>query len=229
MKIYDVLIVEDDYNLAQLHAEHISNHRNFNPVGITHTVKEALNMIRVFNPDLILLDNYLPDGNGINILKEIINKEKIPDVIFITAARDMIVAREVIRCGVFDYLVKPISYQRLDKSLNRFLNLKGTILSTDQVNQRYIDQIYNINMRKSHTDRHPKGISSDTLEKIMNAFKDNEIYTSDSLSDIVGVSKTTARRYLEYCASMNYLDAETVHGRVGRPERIYKSKTMKSF
>ena len=67
MNKFDVLIVEDELRIAELHAQFIRQHSRFNPVGIASTQAETRRMIRVLKPDLILLDNFMPDGLGIDL------------------------------------------------------------------------------------------------------------------------------------------------------------------
>ena len=69
----------------------------------------------------------------------------------------------------------------------------------------------------------PKGIDPVTLDKILEEMK-KEIgkFTSEEMSERVGVSRTTARRYLEYLVSLGSLEVDVSYGGVGRPERIYR-------
>ncbi|NQZ48643.1 MAG: two-component response regulator DpiA [Moritella sp.] len=222
MDIIDVLIVEDESNIAELHAHFINKTFRFKAVGIAGNLAEARTMIRILKPKLILLDNYLPDGQGLNLIKDLIDSKNSGDIIFITAASDMVTVREAVRSGVFDYLLKPIAYDRLQDTLNRYLKYTNSLKSTDRVNQRLVDDLFNFQSRDMNNDNLPKGIDELTLNKVKAAFKmATPAHTADSLSTTVQISKTTSRRYLEYCTAGNYLIAKIEHGRVGRPERVY--------
>ena len=148
MNKFDVLIVEDELRIAELHAQFIRQHARFNPVGIAGTQAEAQRMMRVLKPDLVLLDNFLPDGLGINLMREMLTDKNAPDVIFITAASDIETVREAVRCGAFDYLLKPIGYDRLQDTLQRYLRYRGSISAGDNVNQRHVDEMFNLQARE---------------------------------------------------------------------------------
>lgn len=223
MEVYDVLIVEDEANIAEFHSHYLHQTQRFNPVGIAHSIEQARQMIRLLKPRLILLDNYLPDGSGIELLQEISAVLPTPDVIFITAANDMENVRQGVRCGAFDYLLKPISYDRLSDSLERYLKYTNSLKASDNVNQRHVDQLFNFQSKSTHSPVLPKGIDELTLEKVRAVFDDSPIpLTAEALGKLSGISKTTARRYLEHLTAQGILSAEIQHGRVGRPERMYQ-------
>lgn len=223
MSNYEILIVEDDIRIAELHAQFIREQSYFESLGIAGNLKDAHRMIKILKPDLILLDNFLPDGQGIQLMRELFKQENEPDVILITAATDIETVREAMRCGAFDYLIKPVSYDRLQDTLTRYLRYRGSLNSTDDASQRLVDQMFNLQAKENNFDDLPKGIEEITLTKVKAAFSSPEIiHTAESLGLVVGISKTTARRYLEHCVTLTYLQAELMHGKVGRPERAYR-------
>ncbi|UXI02384.1 response regulator [Photobacterium sp. TY1-4] len=225
MELFDVLIVEDESNIAEFHTHYLQQTRRFRPIGVAKNVAEARNMVRLLKPKLILLDNFLPDGKGIDFLKEITTAKSPPDVIFITAASEMETVREAVRCGVFDYLLKPISYDRLKDSLDRYLKYTSSLRASDSVNQRHVDELFNFQSKNKQHEHLPKGIDELTLNKIKEVFAiANVQHTADSLGKSIGISKTTARRYLEFSTASGFLEAVIQHGKVGRPERIYQKK-----
>ena len=126
MELIKTLIVEDDLNIAQLNSFSVEQMFRFKEVGIASTIEDARNMISILKPDLVLLDNYLPDGLGIDLIKELGSKEEKPDIILITAARDVETIETAMRSGVFDYVIKPIIYSRLQESLTRYLDFRLT-------------------------------------------------------------------------------------------------------
>ncbi len=105
------------------------------------------------------------------MLKELTSAKPAPDVIFITAASDMETVREAVRCGVFDYLLKPISYDRLKDSLERYLKYSSSLLASDSVNQRHVDELFNFQSKTKQYEHLPKGIDELTLDKIKEAFE----------------------------------------------------------
>lgn len=225
MNTIDVLIIEDEVGIAELHAQFLRQTVRFNPIGIASTIAMARTMIRVNKPKLILLDNYLPDGRGIDLLREIVADKSShqADVILVTASSEMDTVKDALHCGCFDYLLKPVSYDRLQETLNRYLKYTSAINAFDNISQRHVDDLFNMQARDKVSSRLPKGIGELTLDKIKQVFTENcgTKYTAESLGNEVGISKTTARRYLEYCSASGFLSVENEHGRVGRPERVY--------
>ncbi|MBD1572239.1 response regulator [Vibrio sp. S17_S38] len=225
MDLIDVLIVEDDARIAQMHSQILRQTNRFNPIGIAETLQMARTMVKVHKPNLIILDNYLPDGTGIDLFREII-ADKIShkiDVVLITASDEIDTVKAAMKLGCFDYLLKPVSYERLQETLNRYLTLNNAMKAYENLEQRQIDELFNIQLRDKNQQLLPKGIESITLEKIKRVFSQNIgiKFTVDRLVQETGISKTTARRYLEYCSANGLLTAENEYGKVGRPERVY--------
>ena len=219
-----VLIVEDEPILAELNAEFIQRDTKVEVIGIAATLEEAKVMVEKLKPTLILLDNYLPDGKGIELFEYIINNNLDCYVIFITAASDMDTCSKAIRFGAFDYLIKPVSYQRLKHSLERFELFLYRQSLQKHVNQRRIDELFNLQTKDfADINRHSKGIEEITLQKVKDLFmQTDEPQTVDQIVEKANISKTTARRYLEYCVQTKLLMVELNHGKIGRPERLYK-------
>ena len=115
-----LLIVEDETLLAEMHAEYIRHIPGFSQIWLAGNLEQARMMIERFKPGLILLDNYLPDGKGITLLHELTQARYPGGVVFTTAASDMETVSEAVRSGAFDYLVKPIAYERLGQTLTRY-------------------------------------------------------------------------------------------------------------
>jgi two-component system, CitB family, response regulator CitB len=222
--IIKVLIIEDEPILAELNAEFIQKDTRVKVIGIASNLEEAKIMVERLKPTLILLDNYLPDGKGIELFEYIINNHLDCYVIFITAASDMETCSKAIRYGAFDYLIKPVSYQRLKHSLERFELFLYRQSLQKHVNQRKIDELFNLQTKDFvNMNRHSKGIEEITLQKVKDIFMQTDnVLTVDEIVEKANISKTTARRYLEYCVQIKLLTVELNHGKIGRPERLYK-------
>ncbi|EFE95953.1 Destabilizer of plasmid inheritance [Serratia odorifera] len=220
----DVLIVEDEPQLATLHAEFIENNFNLRVVAYATTLAEAKSQVISHQPRLILLDNYLPDGQGIELMEQPAVKTPGCSVIFITAASDMHTCSQAIRNGAFDYIIKPVSYKRLRNSLERFMQFVQTQRSFKVIDQSSVDALYNLQSKQFSNEPSAKGIEPNTLERVQTLFV-NQPDRALAVEDIVeqaGISKTTARRYLEYCANTQFVRVEMVYGNIGHPRRLYR-------
>lgn len=219
-----IMVVEDDPMLLELHVEFIKQHGFYDIVGVASNIADAKLMIQKLSPDLILLDNYLPDGKGIDLLLFLASNRINCYAIFITAANDMETCSFAIRHGVFDYLLKPVSYDRLKKTLNSFDLFWDRQHSSRQINQRTVDELFNLQVKEnvSKSSAETKGIDDITLNRVLAYFDDNEgLLSVDSISDALDLSRTTTRRYLTYGVQNNLLTVTLKHGKVGRPERFY--------
>lgn len=150
--------MEDELLLAEMHSEYIKAYPACEKVWLAGNLAEARKMIEYMKPDLILLDNYLPDGKGIDLVHELIQERNNADIVFTTAASDMDTVSEAIRLGVFDYLVKPIAYERLGQTLDRYIQRKSVVQDNSKTNQSKIDDMFNTYARGESKEELPTGI-----------------------------------------------------------------------
>lgn len=226
MEWLNILIVEDETPLAEMHAEFIKQNGGGRQIWLAGTLGQARMMVERFRPDLILLDNFLPDGQGIELLRELTLSGYTGGIVFITAASDRDTVAEALRCGVFDYLIKPLAYDRLAATLQRFSQRRQALKDDAHLNQRRIDEMFNTYSRGEQQAALPAGIDELTLEKVHALFAQPlASHTAESVAKIMGLSRTTARRYLEFSTAARQLRAEILYGKVGRPQRVYRAKT----
>ncbi|WP_029686440.1 response regulator [Tatumella saanichensis] len=218
----DVLIVEDEGSMADLHAELVSQFVGLQVVGVATTLAEAKALAEQHHPQLILLDNYLPDGQGITLISSPDFNRVRCSVIFITAASDMHTCSQAIRSGAFDYILKPVSLKRLRQSLQNFICFSEQQREWKVVDQQNVDLLYQLQSKNSRQQRIDKGIDAATLTRIKQLFAAHSGHRSvDEVMTESGLSKTTVRRYLEYCVRTGYLQVELLYGNIGHPRRLY--------
>ena len=221
------LIVEDEPVLAEILVDTIKQFPQFSVVGIADKLESAKKQLRLYQPQLILLDNFLPDGKGPDLIRHAVNNNFKGRIIFITADNHMDTISEALRLGVFDYLIKPVHHQRLQHTLERFVRYRSSLRSSEQANQTHVDTLFNIQAREliEPSSTLLRGIDENTFNRMLQLFSEPDVvHTADSLARILGSSKTTARRYLEQGIKKDLLEAEISYGKVGRPERIYRGK-----
>lgn len=229
MKRCRVMIIEDDFRIANIHMEMIEENPLCEVIASSRTAKEALEELQQIGemlPDVILLDVYIPDVVGLELLTTL--KEKYPyiAIIIASAANDMDTFRKARLIGVYDYLTKPIDKQRLQFTLQRFIDFMS--YSANELSQREIDEMVIAPNKNDGPDLAdgsvlPKGIDSLTLIEVksfLEADKQRSI-TAQTLGESLGISRATARRYLEYLVVIEWLEASLHYGQVGRPQRIY--------
>jgi len=217
----DVVIVEDDENIARLHERFLKKFPLYSVRGIATNFGDAIDLIETLKPQLVLLDIYLKDRSGIEVLDKIRDLDLDTDFIVISAAKDIKVVKDVMHRGVFDYLIKPIIFDRLKESLEKYLNFYNTVRSKKELQQYDIDNF----MSKSsgfNEANVPKGIDQITLKKILTTLESlNDYISAEDLGEKVGASRNTARRYLEYLAETGIVDVTIDYGKIGRPEKKF--------
>lgn len=227
MNTIRVLIVEDDAKIADLHRRFTERVEGCEVVGIATGLEDARYMVEALEPDLILLDLYFPEGSGMDLLHSIRTNKMETDVILITAAREMEPLKQALRGGVFDYIIKPVITERFNDCLTKFREYRMRLSNSETIEQRDVDSILRPATAPAGNavqDDLPKGIDSLTLRKVRRLFEDLPRTTGLSAEDAaerMGASRSTARRYLEYLVSVNFVYADVVYGSVGRPERKY--------
>lgn len=220
----DVLIIEDEHELAQLHAELIDKHPRLCLVGIATSLADAKTQLMNKQPQLVLLDNYLPDGKGITLISDPTLVRANCSVIFITAASDMDTCSQAIRYGAFDYILKPVSWKRLSQSLERFVQFVEQQRVWKIVDQQNVDSLYQLQAKNFRLDSGSKGIEEITLARVQTLFSDagKRCFSVDEVVTGTGLSKTTARRYLEHGVESGFLSVEMQYGKIGHPKRMYR-------
>jgi DNA-binding NtrC family response regulator len=112
-----VLIVDDD-KLVRWVLENNLTRWGYDPACATG-VEDALVQIRLFPPDLILLDQRLPDGTGLDMLEQLSTLAPHPEVILLTAFDRTDVAVKAMKLGAADYLSKPVNIEELKVAVDR--------------------------------------------------------------------------------------------------------------
>ncbi|MBY0186980.1 response regulator [Bacillus altitudinis] len=220
-----VLIAEDDFRIAAIHESYIQKVQGFQVAGKAKSAKDLWEALQKEQVDLILLDVYMPDELGTNLLPLLRERHPEVDVIIITAATETMLLRDALHYGVVHYLIKPVTAQKFTQVLTEYKEKRELINSKEEVNQTMIDlffgQIQEESQQKDDRDL-PTGINSLTLDKVK-TFMATEMngITAEELGEKMGASRTTARRYVEYLVTTGECRAELAYGIIGRPERKY--------
>lgn len=223
-----VVIVEDDLGVALINREFVNSHAGFTVVGEAYSGANAVALIEKLKPDVVLLDFYLPDFSGLEVLARLSpDRGSTMEVIAVTAARDVGSVRQARAKGVRHYLVKPFMasalFERLDEVAKQFETVRRT-LRGEQLDQRSVDAII-----ASTSGRYvppPKGLSEVTLQRIHLALQSAETDLSAAeLAERVGMSRVSTRRYLEHLVDVGRATLTPRYGGAGRPENRYRSSS----
>jgi response regulator of citrate/malate metabolism len=214
------LIVEDDYHVATIHAAYVRRVHGFEVAGHASTVAKARAEIDRLAPDLVLLDLYLPDGRGLDLVRERLEHAPRPDFLVITAARDMASVRSAMQLGTVHYLVKPFRFAQLEERLNAYRSLHARLSRTVEAEQHDVDALYGLLRGPAPL---PKGQSGPTMARIREHLSAaGGDLSAAEIAERIGISRSTAQRYLAELARQGAVELHLHYGAAGRPEHRYR-------
>lgn len=197
---------------ASIHAEMVDSAPGFTVQNSVRTIAEAQDAIKSFPPDLMLVDVFLPDGDGI----ELVHHTGI-DAIILSAADEAATVRRAMRAGALGYLLKPFQRAQLLDRLDRYARYRHVVEGKRGLRQDKIDQAMSI----LHGAAPTLPVSSSSTEQLLlDALESGELSAAEA-AGIAGVSRETAQRRLATMASQGVVQIRLRYGAAGRPEHLY--------
>ncbi|MEV5437496.1 response regulator [Streptomyces sp. NPDC052682] len=219
--VIDVLVVDDDFMVARVHRAFVERVEPFRVVGVAGTGEQAVTAVDELRPDLVLLDLYLPDLFGLDVIPRLRTAGHDCDVMVISAAREADTVRGAVRQGVVDYLLKPFAFEDLRARLERYADRRGRLLGTVVRSQADVDRV--LAGAAASVPALPKGMSVETAELIERTLREADgTLSATECARLTGVSRVSARRYLEYFHTVGSAEVSLRYGVAGRPERRYR-------
>ncbi len=212
--------------LAQILVRFVERVEGFTVLAAAHTCSEAVHLAQTLLPELLLLDVYM-DGSGIDVLKEIRNKELPCDVIMVTAAQDAATVTSGMRYGAVDYIVKPFEFERLKTALQNYLTLHNCLQEGRLKGQAAIDGLKPRSNPGFKADL-PKNIDPLTLANIRKALTPCTSITAAAIAASSGISYGTVIRYLHYLVQEGMVTKTLRYPPRGRPVVEYAEKIAQS-
>jgi response regulator of citrate/malate metabolism len=214
------LIVDDDVRVADVHRGFVERVEGFAVAGVAHRGADALRRVAEDRPDLLLLDIYLPDLGGLEVCRRLRAAGNLVDVIAVTAARDVETVRGAVGLGVAQYLVKPFAFATFREKLERYAAFRARAARGGEAQQGEIDAML-AELRSSSAIPLPKGLSRETLTLVARTLRESdEPLGAVEVAELAGLSRVTARRYLEHLVLAKDAELELRYGS-GRPEHRY--------
>ncbi|MDQ6525481.1 response regulator [Nocardioides sp. LHD-245] len=232
-RVLRVLVVDDDFMVARIHGRFVEQTEGFEVVGTARTGAEALELAVALLPDLVLLDVHLPDLSGLEVLEGLRarSREQGRDVavVMVTAERGAAAVRAALHGGALQYLVKPFEYDDLAERLRRVAAILATLPGAAgdreaEVDQATIDRAFGTGSPVDVPPGLPKGLSPETAELVLEAARAAGEISASETAETVGLSRVTARRYLEHFVDAGAAEVRLRYGGTGRPERRYRVK-----
>ena len=194
-----VLVVDDDFMVARIHVGFVERVDGFEVVGVAHSGAEAADAVAELRPDLLLLDLYLPDRFGLDLLADLRTLPHPCDAIVITAAKEGDAVRAAVRLGVADYLLKPFGFPDLEERLQRYAAQRRLLDRTQVHGQDDVDRVFVRAGASAGAVALPKGMSAETALLAQEALRSSDdTLSATEVAEVVGMSRVSARRYLEH-------------------------------
>ena len=219
-----ILIVEDNPMSAIINKDYLERLGNIKAIGPVTTLEETLEIIEKMDISLILMDVYLPNTTGIEILHHLREKKYFIDTIMITAANNSGEIQEAFAYGIIDYLVKPFSFERFKEAVMKH-EVRCEMLSQ----KRYLEQAdIDVTYKKQDISYKglPKGLEQRTLTKVIDALDsiEQENCSLKEIADYIGVSNVTIKKYMDYLEETHLVEVSINRGEIGRPKFRYSLK-----
>lgn len=218
-----VLIVEDNRMMAEVNRSYIERVPGFTFCGIASNGAEALEILKNRQIDLVLLDIFMPDMNGLELLAKIRQQNYSVDVILVSAAQDNVSIQTGLRNGAVDYLIKPFEFERLQAALLAFEKRVKLINNNLNVVQKELDQEVFSGIPYLESEL-PKGLDRNTVKRVWDKIVEiNTEFSADEMAVYVGLSPVSIRKYLKHFENIKLLSTEVSYGAIGRPVYKYRS------
>lgn len=225
-----VVIVDDDFAVAEVHRAYVEELPGFVVVAVAHSGAQALMAVNELQPDLLLLDIHLPDQSGLEVLQQIRARPDLPDldILAITAAREVDTVRSAMAGGVTDYLIKPFTFRVFRERLESYRSQRQKLLRMSARNatvrdQHEVDRMLAARLPTGPGSELPKGLSRHTLALVADALRDTHgDLSATEAADVCGLSRVSARRYLEQLVAVGVAEIRPRYGSAGRPQHGYR-------
>ncbi|MEV7178174.1 response regulator [Kitasatospora sp. NPDC093679] len=220
----DVLVVDDDFRVAEVHAAYVAKVPGFRVTGRAHSAAEALASLERSPVDLVLLDHHLPDETGLALVRRLREGGIGCDVMMVTAARDVTTVHAAMQHGALQYLVKPFTFAGLREKLTGYAELRHALAgaATREAGQDEVDRMFAALRSAAAPTALPKGHSAPTTDLVLGALRGaGQPLSAQEVADATGLSRSTAQRYLKQLARDGRLRLSLRYGDTGRPEHQY--------
>ncbi|WP_245247397.1 MULTISPECIES: response regulator [unclassified Paenibacillus] len=235
--LFRVLLIEDDPMVQEVNRHFVEQVDGFQVVGMAANGLEGLQLIEQLKPDLVFIDIFMPTLDGIATLQRIRSKTLPVDAIVVTAAKDTETVRTMMRSGAFDYIIKPFKIDRVRQTLERYRAQHAALKPGESVTQDQLDGILisgetgneagmkeaPVDTLQVPSDDLPKGLNAATLKQVLSVMElQGGGLSAEETAAGVGISRVTARRYLEFLEKRGIVRIKVHYGGLGRPVNRYE-------
>lgn len=227
--MYRVLCIEDDPMVREVNRQFIERVEGFTVIDFAKDGQEGLEKMQALQPDLVFMDVFMPRLDGLTTLQQLRQVNTSIDVVMVTAATNIEAVERALHLGIFDYIVKPFSLERIAQMLQKYRAYKEQ-LQNEHFTQQQIDALLHepTVAQPEHDvvfDDLPKGLNKATLQKIVAYLRQaNTALSAEQLATHMGIARVTARRYVDFLEKQQYVKVDIQYGNIGRPINLYTYK-----
>lgn len=232
MDTIHVLLIEDDPMVREVNRQFIERIEGFSLIGYASNGIEGLEKVKELKPELVFMDIFMPEQDGMITLGKIREAHLTVDVIAVTAANDMPTVQRILHLGVYDYIMKPFTFERIEQTLKNYQAYKFKMKDMQDLTQHDVDRLMQQRIAKASAvvqsnqmitiEDLPKGFNRATLDKVLAYIQESkEAVSAEEVSTYIGTARVTARRYLDFLEKQNMLKVDIQYGSVGRPIHRY--------
>ncbi|MCP3775960.1 response regulator [Paenibacillus sp. MZ04-78.2] len=225
-----VLLIEDDPMVQEVNSQFVERVEGFRVAGIASSGDEGLRMVKELQPNLVILDIFMPVRDGIETILELRRNQTPVDVMVISAANDMRTIERMLQNGAVDYIMKPFKFERVKQALEHYRQMKAALDSEQPASQSELDRLLfgrthdasSSDRQKEEPSELPKGLQAVTLKQIVQFLVlQSKALSAEEVAEGVGIARVTARRYLDFLEKSGQLRLDLQYG-VGRPVNKYR-------
>lgn len=223
----NVLIVDDDALMADVHRLYVDHVRGFCCQGIVHTVAQARRLLARAEDsiDLIMLNKDIAHSSQGGLLSALCEVNARPKVMVVSTSGDFYAFhREVepYRHRVVGYLLAPFQFTRLEHKLSAYREKAAIYQQRSALAP--IAQVVKPADGSVKTRALPKGLTRMTLSTVCRWIKSNEgrAFSTKMMADAIGISSVSCRKYLHYLSETHMLTTQLHYGTSGRPMYLYR-------
>lgn len=233
MTTLKIVLIEDDPMVREVNRRFIEKISGFEVIGQAVNGIEGIEVIKQLRPDLVFMDIFMPEQDGMTTLEKIRGENIQVDVITVTAANDIQTVQRILNFGVFDYIMKPFSFERIKNTLENYRNFKLHIKGKSDLTQGDLDELRGLNKGPQQVEKMsspifeelPKGFNRNTLQKVLDYVQaQSEGTSADDVASGIGIARVTARRYLDFLEKQLQITLDVHYGGIGRPVNRYFGK-----
>jgi two-component system response regulator DctR len=224
----NVLLIEDDPMVQEVNRQFIERVAGFKVIDTAENGNKGFEKAINLKPHLIILDIYMPEKDGVEVMVEMRSKQLEADVLVITAANDKETIRTMLLNGAVDYVIKPFKFERIEQALKKYKQRFVHLSDKGEMTQNALDALLQLSQENNATVHPgekvlPKGLNVQTLKQVIRFMGERKgPLSAEETADGVGIARVTARRYLEYLSQEGTVEIDVQYGGVGRPVNRYR-------